>query len=770
MEISKISYSYSWLIFSNKEKIELGMHHSTKIIEVSRNLFNCEEHSLGVVENDLEDGIIAILKEEELTYYLHVRNREIYLTPYINGYTARSIDLNIVEKSTRFKISKTAYSYQLTDTASGESFVLDEKIFMDGRNKIDLPMHYIEGDPYVYLSITYNNFSTFLEYTIKKESFSLKTVSYKLFRNKELNIKFLSANLFILQYGKIKQRLKISEIVKEKQVEISDGFLELLEKPIFIKIAKRIYVLSKGEDHKAYILYDLRSPLLLNEATYSFKQTNKGLQIKGTIDFKYQVPANTIVNNRGLELAKVNWQNDQQFIATIPNEKLKQFTDLHTGLKLAYNHEIIFTMNRYTETISKKKILKTFELDGKVYVVRLSLKKDYVITSLPTLPMYSKANKLKIKLAEITAKVYKGFFKKNINLYFEKDASRALESSIYVFNYVQKDPSIKTINKFILDARSPQYRALKQQYKKDLIKRFSFKNYLYIYLADYFVASELSNHVLAVRVYNESLAKKITSTPLYFLQHGIMFAKPVDNPMALGFHKAHLVNNVIKNVISSDLEAGEFYKMGYDDNDLMKTGLPKLDGAALNNDADKIAYMPTWRYWEESYILNDEIEKTTYYDSLQQIIKLFEKEGLLDRLLIVPHNKFSDYVYDNMKEYSHIICKDPTEALKISTIFITDYSSIIYDAAYRGAYPIFYWADAEYLIEKYKAIPPVNEENAPGIIAKSPEELVAAVKIAIENNYKIPEDIIMKYRKINEFADNQNTARVVKILKNDGVL
>lgn len=770
MDIFKLFYSNSWLIYADKTTIEIGIYKTDKTVKVLENQLNGEEYDLGEVNNLVSDCILTIIEHEETSYYIHMKNGRIYLTPYINGHSEYSIALEIILNSDRFELAKTQYSYELKDTVSRESFVLDKKIFIDGRNKLALPLEYRVDEPYVYLSITFNEVSTFLEYTIKTNNFSLKTVSYKLLEDDSLQIRFLSANTFTLQSGEIIEHLKISEIIKNKKTQLRPEFAATITKPFFIKVAKRIYVITKDESGQAHIEYDLRSALLFNEAKYSFKYIKKGLEIVGNIDFKHRILANAIVNNRGLELATIHWKNENQFVAVIPNERLEQLLDLHTGLKLALNHEIIFTMNHYSEQELNKKIFETFELRGKVYVVRLSVKKDYIITTLPTLPMYSKMSKLKIKLAEKTAKLYKIFNKKKINLYFEKDASRALESSIYVFDYVKKDREIKTKNKFILDSKSPQYDDLKRKYGKDLIKRFSFKNYLYIYLADHFIASELSNHVLAVRVFNESLAKKITATPLYFLQHGIMFAKPVDNPMALGFHKAHLVNNVKKNVISSDLEAGEFYKMGYDDSDLMKSGLPKMDGAKLKPNADKIAFMPTWRYWEESYILNDEIEKTTYYESLKDIINLFKKEGLIDRLLIVPHNKFADYVYDNMSEYTHIICKDPSEALEISCIFITDYSSAIYDAIYRGAYPIFYWADSEYLIEKYKAIPPVNVENAPGIIANSNEELIAAVKEAIENDYKIPEDIKIKYRRINEFSDNQNTARVVKILKQDQVL
>lgn len=769
MELHKMFYSKSWVLLSNREKVELGIHGTKSTVNIVLQQLNGEEYELGEISETIEDGILAILHHLNQSFYVHIKNQVIYLTPYLNSHSAKSIDLEMKFMSERFELQKTQFSYELRDIVSGEAFEIGEKIFIDGRKKLLLPLEYMEGDPYIYLSINYANSTTFLEYTIKKSSYALKTVSYKVFEDEPVELEFLSANNFILKYGEVRKQLKVNDLVKLKKVELPEGFLPALKKPLFIKIIKRVYVIVE-ENNKAFILYNLRAPLLLNKANYKFKEVEAGLEIEGVIDFKYFVPVNTLISNRGLELAKVNWIDNRRFQAIIPSEVLKKLEDMHTSLRFALNAEEIFTLNYYDEVAPNKKIIKTFELDDKVYVIRLSLKKDFIITSLPTSPMYSKSSKLKIKLAEKVAKLYKLFNKKTINLYFEKDASRALESSIYVFENVQTDTLVKSINKYILDETSLQYSSLKEKYGKNIIKRFSFKNYLYIFMADYFVASELSNHVLAVRVYNEALLKKITATPLYFLQHGIMFAKPVDNPMAVGFHKANAVNNVVKNVISSDLEAGEFYKMGYDDSDLMKTGLPKMDGAKLNADADKIAFMPTWRYWEESYILNDEIEKTTYYASLKEVINLFEEAGLLDRLLIVPHNKFTDYVYNNMSEYNHIICKDPGEALEQSIIFITDYSSIIYDSTYRGAYPIFYWADSDYLIEKYQAIPPVNEENAPGIIAKSGEELIAAVKKAIATNYKIPDEIMEKYRRINEFDDNNNTKRVVEVLKNDRVL
>ena len=54
---------------------------------------------------------------------------------------------------------------------------------------------------------------------------------------------------------------------------------------------------------------------------------------------------------------------------------------------------------------------------------------------------------------------------------------------------------------------------------------------------------------------------------------------------------------------------------------------------------------------------------------------------------------------NNFDKYQNIFIEDPTDTLTNSIIYITDISSIILDAAYRGAYPIFYWKEFDYIIE-----------------------------------------------------------------------
>ncbi|WP_010094755.1 CDP-glycerol glycerophosphotransferase family protein [Ornithinibacillus scapharcae] len=441
---------------------------------------------------------------------------------------------------------------------------------------------------------------------------------------------------------------------------------------------------------------------------------------------------------------------------------------IHNNLYIGNKNRLIH--NLHFKRPDKK--VKTYSLkrqQDQLFVIRTNLKGNITATIIPFSEEYSLANRMKIKLAKNLSFLLKDR-RRNLNLYFEKKSNKADESAFRVFEKVMDTETNRSENYFILNKQSMHYNAVKTKYGRNIIKKYSFRHYLSIFHADYLISSELSNHVLNDRLYIDSLRNKIMKTPLVFLQHGIMFAKPVDNPMAYGFHKDKTNYNVYKSVISSQLEAEEFKKMNYEQEDLILSGLATFDYANLEKGANKIAYMPTYRYWEEGLIYSNQLEETTYYKSIMKVIHAFEKEGLLDRLLIVPHNKFSDFIYDNMPEYRQIISNNPSEALKQSIIFITDYSSAIYDAIYRGAYPIFYWEEKDYLIRNYKAEPPVNDSNAPGPVVYDILSLMQTVKQAIQQEYQLEKEYINKYRNINQFHDNKNTNRIIQFLIEDGIL
>lgn len=502
-------------------------------------------------------------------------------------------------------------------------------------------------------------------------------------------------------------------------------------------------------------------PLKTRNSFYLFGRfKHNGYAAKHKYDYLYLQNINNNIGKFKRPFKNMKVLN-QIVVGKIPFKEIEKLDRIHSNL-LCGNEKFVLHNVGLSSIAKPMETLKTKIFNNNVMVLRNNLGSNLTLTSIPYSEEYSLSSKMKIRLARILSRKNK---KKNTNIYFEKKSERAEESSIKVFDKVMKNDNINSENYFILDKNADYFNEMKKKYGKFLLKKYSFKHYLKIYESDYFISSELPNHIINDRIYIDSLRSKIMDTPSVFLQHGIMFAKPVDNPMAFGFHKNYNKYNNIKNVISSDLEAEQFYKMGYEDSDLIKTGLATFDNITLNEGADKIAYMPTYRYWEERLIYSGDITKTSYFRSIIKVINEFDKAGLKDRLLVVPHNKFSEFIYEKLPEYKDIIEPNPSVALKKSIIFITDYSSAIYDSIYRGGYPIFYWEEKDYLIENYKAIPPVNEYNAPGEIAYSATSLVDLVKEAIDRNYEIPQNIIAKYRKINEFNDNKNTDRIIEELR-----
>jgi hypothetical protein len=364
----------------------------------------------------------------------------------------------------------------------------------------------------------------------------------------------------------------------------------------------------------------------------------------------------------------------------------------------------------------------------------------------------------------------------NTNLLFEKESRRAEESGFYVFEKIieySEEHSLKSNNYFILDGSADGYEAIKHRYGGMILKKYSFAHIWHLVRCDCLLSSDLANHCINPRVYNKKLNNIINKKPFIFLQHGIMFAKPVDNPAAMGFWKKNMPNNLYKSVISSELEAEQFYRMGYSPNDLIKSGLPKLDIAFMSDGADKILFMPTWRYWEEAMVHDEsKIEQTTYYKSIVSVIEEFVRSGLADRLRISIHPKFRFAAIKStkLKNMDNIFVDNVSEALADCRIFITDYSSASYDAHFRGANVIYFWKEREYLIENYEATPALDETNCDGIPVYGEKELIQEVNKIIARDYAPDPVYEDRYSKIVEFRDRKNWLRLVRELEKLEVL
>ena len=199
-------------------------------------------------------------------------------------------------------------------------------------------------------------------------------------------------------------------------------------------------------------------------------------------------------------------------------------------------------------------------------------------------------------------------------------------------------------------------------------------------------------------------------------------------------------------------------------------GLPKFDKNKWTKDADKIIIMPTWRPWEYNQSRLSFTE-TPYFKMIKRIFESIP-EVYKDKIIILPHPLIAEIITDvddDIKNYMNF--KDKyDDLLKEAKVLITDYSSIAYDAFYRGSNIIFYWEEKDYCMEQYGAGTNLmlNEDNCFGDICYTPEQ----VSDVIEKNYLQHQEkkYVDRYRKIVEFNDNKNTERLINYLKRDKLI
>lgn len=391
--------------------------------------------------------------------------------------------------------------------------------------------------------------------------------------------------------------------------------------------------------------------------------------------------------------------------------------------------------------------------NNKIFVtVRLSNKTDHY------------KEKVKILLARILS--YLLSFKKVVLMY-EKEAMKYEESASVLYEKLI-DLGYKKIY-YVIDRESKHVDSIDKKYKKKVIYKATFKHYLYFFLADTFIGSETIAHAIDLRVANRFIFKKIQNKKyqMVFLQHGITYMISLASTYRTSFRKGHGMPDNTKIVVSSREEANHFIKYGgYDESDLYISGMPKFDRNFKYGNADKIIIMPTWRPWEYNGIRSN-FKETGYYNMLNSILSAIP-DYLKDKLIVLPHPLFMEAIKDSDFPLEVPSFNSYNELLREASLLITDYSSIAYDAFYRGSNVIFWWKDKDECMREYGGFLMLNGDNTFGDICYD----VSSLREAVIKNYKTYQKrkYIANYRKIVEFSDNHNTDRLVNMLIKDKII
>ena len=353
---------------------------------------------------------------------------------------------------------------------------------------------------------------------------------------------------------------------------------------------------------------------------------------------------------------------------------------------------------------------------------------------------------------------------------YEKNSSKYEESASVTFEYLI-DHGYRDAY-FIVDKDYEYIDRIPEKYLSNIVYKNTFKHYLYFFKAKTFIGTEALVHAIDLKIFNILALKKIADKNLnyVFLQHGVMYMVSLDSEARNMFNRKRLLGKY-RVVVSSHAEADHFTQLGgHLPEDLYITGLPKFDRNVLSPDADKIVIMPTWRPWEIN-MDRDDFVHTGYFMMLKKLYNSVPDE-LKDKVLVLPHPLIVNELRNMNFDFGGnvVIGARYDDILQQARLLITDYSSIAYDAFYRGARVIFYWEEKDYCMSQYGPSTKLmlNEDNVYGDYFYSTDGLSEA----ISRNYYNPqtEEYKQKYSHIVEFHDGKNTERLIQSLKEDGII
>lgn len=551
-----------------------------------------------------------------------------------------------------------------------------------------------------------------------------------------------------------KENIK-KEIVKDiEEVIIEDTVVTKLKNkklPLIINIFKNIrkkdnkliingICLIKIIGKKQYSSKDIKLEINNEEYDLNFKNGFKIIKGFRLNKYKIEIPLNKISN------------------MDIQNKILVKYEDLEPG-RIVYN---LFDMKKTGNRSSK-----VIKYNNRAIYLRQTVKNTMYLTVREITPYDDFKGKTKLTVGYVLSKLM--IFKKDFILLFEKEASRYEESASVLYEKLI-DMGYKNIY-YIINKDNIKLKDIKEKYKKNILYKGTLKHIAYFFKCKKFIGTEALGHAMQLRVANKLVVDKIKSkkNKYVFLQHGVMYMVSLSSDLRTGFKKLDM--DLHKIVVSSEEEANHFVELGgYDKEDLYICGLPKFDTAVKYDNADKIVIMPTWRRWEANEA-SINYENTKYYKMIKRIVEAIP-EKLHDKVIILPHPLMLKEIKNN-KEYKKYIPKNEftyDDILKECKLLITDYSSIAYDAYFRGSNVIFYWEEKEECMKQYgeKAKLMLNEENAFADICYDKEQLSKVVeKNYYEKRNKANEK---KYKKIVQFEDRKNTERLINMLKKDGIL
>ncbi|MEG0297884.1 MAG: CDP-glycerol glycerophosphotransferase family protein [Clostridium sp.] len=399
-----------------------------------------------------------------------------------------------------------------------------------------------------------------------------------------------------------------------------------------------------------------------------------------------------------------------------------------------YELDFKFIENKYLR-VSKRSISLVSEVNSLIKTKVKSMKYDYSLL---------RKKRYKSLIVIIMYKLFGGFIsKKNIWVMGEREDT-AQDNTYHLYKYIKE--IYKDINaQYVITDDSKDIKYINEYGKH--ISFGSIKHTLYMLCAEKVINSytfranmETPELKDIIKYYPEWYdAKKV------FLQHGVIGFSRVNQSL----HKNRVDYDLF--ITSSEFEKQHIIKeFGYDESEVVVTGLARWDNLNNDNVKRKILLMPTWRSWITS---EEELLESNYFKTLYELliskdlIRFLEERSYT--ITFFPHYQVQklisklNIVFDKNIEIVYQGDKTVQSLINEHELLITDYSTVSYDFKYLNKDVIFYQFDyEEFYTQHYNEGPINHKRDLFGIRAINLKQVVESLNSI--NYLKLSKDKIPK--------------------------
>ena len=305
-------------------------------------------------------------------------------------------------------------------------------------------------------------------------------------------------------------------------------------------------------------------------------------------------------------------------------------------------------------------------------------------------------------VAECIFRVFHNYFEHHsITVMYENNCTQAQDNAYYMFDYIMSREDISEEIKrdlyYIIDKRQPDYERLRP-YKRHVLNFMSIRHMVYLLGAKQYISTDSKENAFHLKARPCQILDQMSEARWVFLQHGVLGLKKVDKIYGNdGGRGADLV-------MASSAEEKRLLvkKFGYEPDSVAVTGLARWDvlkdhSAGMRN----ILVMPTWRTWLE------DVDQDTFAKSeFCRVYREFLQSQMLAEVLETKSMTLTFVLHPKMKQYMDLFevqteritlydyeTRPINELIMTCSMFMTDYSSVAWDAYYLGKPVVFYQFD-----------------------------------------------------------------------------